>query len=107
MQPNLWCSSSVWFPPVAVSVTLSYKTEEQCPFLYLSTIKPTLNTEKRIWNSARIEAGSGVMRCEREGSQATEEGGDALAAFPSTDILVTVLWPGLRHLRGQNILHSQ
>lgn len=47
------------------------------------------------------------MRCEREGSQATEEGGDALAAFPSTGIPVTALWPGLRHLRGQNILHSR
>lgn len=47
------------------------------------------------------------MRCEREGSQAVEEGCDAIAAFASTGILVAFPWPGLRHLRGQNILHSQ
>lgn len=57
-----------------------------------------------MWNSARIKADSGVMRCETERGQATEETGDALAAFACTRTSAAFLWPGLRHPMKQSSL---
>lgn len=45
-----------------------------------------------MWNSARIKADSGVMRCETERGQAMEETGDALAAFACSRTSAAFLW---------------